>query len=102
MTSEERQIRSRLTKLVAGAGFLRATPAVRVRVCGKPGCRCVRGKKHASLYLEVSQDGKKKQLFISKSYESRVRTWVTQYQRIWNLLEKVSRLHWERIRRREV
>jgi hypothetical protein len=51
--------------------------------------------------LEVSEEGRRRQLFVPKESETKVRAWVEQYWRIWNLLEKISRLYWEKLQRRE-
>ena len=71
------------------------------RTCGKPGCRCNRGQKHVSLYLVASEGGKLRQLFIPKSLEAQARQWVAAYQRVRELLEELSQLHWDKLRRRE-
>lgn len=101
MTVTEREGRSRLNQLIADRGLLRGTLRVCARTCGKPNCKCVRGEKHESLYLVVSEDGKLRHIFVPRSMESDVRVWVEQYQRAQELLENLSQIHREKLRKRE-
>ena len=101
MSPNERERRSRLAQLIHGAGLLRGTLAVRERTCGKPNCRCVKGKRHASLYLVASYEGRVRQLFIPKDWEPQVRRWVQQYQEARKLLEEVSLLYWDKVQKRQ-
>lgn len=101
MSPEERRLRSQLVQLLSGVGLLRATLNPRQKVCGKPGCRCASGEKHAALYVVASEDGKPHQLFVPHSLEPQVRQWVASYQRIRELLEELSRIYWDKLSRRE-
>lgn len=101
LSEQERRVRSELRQLVSRDGFLRGTVSVREKVCGKPNCRCARGKKHRSVYLVASENGKPKQLFIPRALEPQVRRWVETYQRMRELLEELSRLHWDKLRQRK-
>ena len=100
MSARERKWRSRLSQLTHEAALLRGTLAVRERVCGKANCRCAKGEKHISLYLVASHEGRPRQLFIPKDWEPQVRRWVQQYQEARKLLEEVSLLHWDKVRKR--
>ncbi len=101
MTPHERSLRSRLNQLVGQAPFLRGTLSVREITCGKHNCRCARGEKHLTLYLSASQDGKPRQLFVPKSMEEEVRSWVENFRQIRELQEEVSRLYWDKLKKRE-
>lgn len=101
MTATERELRSRLAQLISGGALIRATLTVRERVCGKATCKCSTGEKHASLYLVSRQDGQLRQMFVPKKLETKARQWVEQYQRVQELLEKISEFHWKRIQDRE-
>lgn len=102
MSTAERDLRSRLTKLLHSSGIIRGSLAVRERTCGKPGCRCAtKGKKHTALYLVVSEEGKYRQIFVPKAFEERVRQWVESYADARTLLEELSKLHHEKLRKRE-
>jgi hypothetical protein len=102
MGEKERELRSQLARLVHGSGLIRGTLAVRERTCGKPGCKCTRGEKHVSLYLVAAYEGKSRQVFIPSALEQSVRLWVANYQKVRDLLEEISRLQYERIRKREI
>jgi len=101
MNAQERRSRSALARLATQRGLLRGNLLLRRRVCGKPNCKCTRGELHASLYLVFSEGGKLRQLFIPKTWESRVRLWVQDYHEVRRLLEEVSRLYVEKVRQRE-
>ena len=91
MSKRERDLRSRLAKLIHGAGLVRGTLNAREKVCGKANCKCTRGEKHGALYLVASYGGKLRQLFVPKTSESTTRQWVASYQEAKELLEEISR-----------
>jgi hypothetical protein len=97
-SAPQRNFRSRLTQLVHQALFLRGTLSVRSRQCGKPNCRCVRGRLHTSLYLVQSHGGKLRQLAVPRAWEERVREAVHNYQHMQELIEEISELEWKRLR----
>jgi uncharacterized protein DUF6788 len=90
MSIQERNKRSRLSKLISGRGLLRGTLSTRAITCGKATCKCTRGEKHMYLYLIVSDEGKPTQILIPRSREEEVKRWVWQYQRVQELLEEIS------------
>lgn len=100
MTKEERENRSQLKPYISHRGFVRGTLSVRGRVCGKPNCRCTRGDKHVSLFLTRSKDGKLEQLYIPKQKEGLVRRWVEDYRLVQGLLERISSVYWDRLKRK--
>lgn len=101
MSQVEGALRSRLAQWVRTGEFVRGTVSVRERVCGKPNCRCVRGEKHVSLCLVRSKDGRIEQLHIPEEWEDRARQWVKQYREMRENLEKVSDMHWQRLKERK-
>ncbi len=100
MTAAERHARSQLAQMVSQRGVIRGTLLVRKRRCGKANCRCARGEGHESLFLVISENGRTRQFFVPKDWESRVRQWVADYHRVRNLLEDVSRIFWDKLRHR--
>lgn len=102
MTPKERELRSRLTKLIQTKGLIRGTLSTRANTCGKSSCKCARGEKHAALYLAVSLEGKLQQLFIPQVYETKVRQWIDEYRHAERLLEEIAAIHWDRLKNREV
>ena len=101
MTAAERRTRSQLAQLLSQRGVIRGTLLVRKRKCGKANCRCARGEGHESLFLVISENGRTRQFFVPKDWESRVRQWVADYHRVRDLLEEVSRIYWDKLRNRQ-
>ena len=101
ISPEERTWRSQVARLVSHEVFLRANLEVRERVCGKPNCHCARGEKHASLYAVRTREGTRQQLFVPRAQEEEVRLWVSNYQRLLKLLERISDTAWNRVGKRE-
>jgi len=101
MTKRERESRSRLKPYIGSQGFVRGTLSVRERVCGKANCKCTRGEKHVSLFLTRSKDGTVEQLYIPREKEELARRWVENYRVIQGLLERISSVYWDRLKRRD-
>ena len=101
MSPRERELRSRLAQLINSLGLVRGSLTVREKSCGKPTCHCARGEKHRAPYLTASEEGKLRQLFIPLDLEEQARSWVDNYQRIRQLLEELSQIHWDKLKRRE-
>jgi len=101
MSVQERNFRSKLAQLVHQNGVLRGTLLSRKRVCGKPSCRCAKGHLHESLYLVIREGGRMRQLCVPKDWEATVRQWVQGYHQAQELMEEISRLHWDKVRRRQ-
>jgi hypothetical protein len=102
MSPKERELRSRLTKLIQTKGLIRGTLSMRANTCGKSTCKCARGEKHAALYLMVSREGTPQQLFIPQTYETKVRQWIDEYRHAEQLLEEIAAVHWDKLKNREV
>jgi hypothetical protein len=101
MAAAERRARSQLAQLLSQRGVIRGTLLVRKRKCGKANCRCARGEGHESLFLVISENGRTRQFFVPKDWESRVRQWVADYHCVRDLLEDVSRIYWDKLRHRQ-
>ena len=100
MSGRERGFRSRLTQLIHKDGMLHGTLLSRKRVCGKASCKCAKGHLHESLYLVVSDGGRTRQLYVPKDWEATVRRWVQGYRQAQELMEEISRIHWDKVRDR--
>ncbi len=102
LSRAERHLRSELARLASNEGVIRGTLATRERTCGKPSCGCItRGEKHVSLYLAVSVEGKYRQIYVPRAFEELVRRWVENHSKARELLEELSKLHYEKLRKRE-
>lgn len=101
MSVEERKARSALAQLASRNALMRGSLLVRRRVCGKPNCRCAKGEGHESLYVVIKEKGRTRQLFVPKDWEARVRRWIEDHHRARQLMEEISRLYWDKVRKRQ-
>lgn len=101
MPAEERRLRSQLRKILNDSGLMHGTLIRRRRLCGKPHCRCTRGHKHEGLYVVVTEGGKPRQLYVPPQWEQTVRRWIDAYQKARRLMDEVSRMHWQKVRKRK-
>ena len=72
--------RAKLEAIISARGpLIRGAFGTRARVCGKPGCRCLRGEKHVSKYLSATDGGRVRQVHVPQSDEQHVRESVERY-----------------------
>ncbi len=90
-------------RLVQLGPVLRATLIERFTQCGKGGCKCMRGEKHGpAYYLAVSYaKGKTRQVYVPKELRPVAETWVHNYHQAMTVLEEMSSINLELIRRKE-
>ena len=83
---------------------LRASLIERFTQCGKAGCKCMQGEKHGpAYYLTVSYaKGKTRQVYVPKDLRSLAERWVHNYHQALTVLEEISSINLELIRRKEV
>ena len=101
MSPQERQLRSALHRILSEGGLVHGSLISRQRRCGKSGCRCTRGHLHESLYLIVTEAGKSRQMYVPRNWEAAVRGWIDNYATARGLLNELSTLHWDKVRRRK-
>src|SRR5437867_3114674 len=70
---------------------------VRAR-CGKPGCRCARGKGHPQMRLLYAQDGKRRCKLVRKDDEERIRTAGERYRQLKRALQQLGTLNSKEMR----
>ena len=101
---EQQRLLQRRRKTVAKLGevgeVLRASLLERLTQCGKGGCKCMAGQKHGpSYYLTVSYPkGKTRQIYVSKDLKAVAESWIENYHRVWEALEKISEINLELLR----
>jgi hypothetical protein len=100
MSARERQLRSAINRILSGQGVMHGSLIVRKRVCGKSTCRCARGQLHEGLYLVVTEAGKGRQMYVPRQWEAAVRQWIDQYAQARQIMDDLSRLHWDKVRQR--
>jgi|SRR5215469_5501602 len=99
----ERQLYSRLRKLLSEPGLLRGNLVQMRRTCGKKSCRCHSDpdSKHASLYLGVSIEGKHKMIYVPADWEQRIKDWVDRYSQARTLLQEISAANLKRLQNKK-
>ena len=101
MSPQERRLRSQVNKLLSGQGVLHGSLIRRRRTCGKPNCTCTRGQLHEGLYLVVTEGGRSRQLYVPQEWEQTVQHWIEQYRTARELMDDLSRIHWDKVRHRQ-
>lgn len=89
-SSQERQARSSAVRQVADKPLLRGSLVVMHRTCGKAGCHCQQGEKHAALYLAVRANKKRTMIYIPAALEETAREWIGNGRQVDELLDFVS------------
>ena len=102
LSAKERSILSRIHFLMKDPGVLRANLVQMKRKCGNKNCRCTKGKLHKSWYLYQSKDGKPQMLYIPSKLEKEVREWVKKNKEIRELLDQLSQIYWDKVKKRKV
>lgn len=90
ISSAEREIRSRTTKVMQGEPLVRGCLVTMRRVCGNANCHCACGEKHESQYLSQSRKGQAKLTYIPDVLLPQVRVWIDNYQKVQRWLEEIS------------
>ena len=97
-----RQRKQGLAKLLPPVTeVLRGSLVERYVTCGNPSCKCARGQRHGPMwYLTVTLGrGRTTGGIIAAEQLDRVRTWIENYHRLKDHLEKISEINRELLRR---
>ena len=102
-TRAERMLYSRLRRLLTQPGLLRGNLVEMRRQCGKGGCGCQAdvARRHRSLYLALSVEGKRRMLYVPPAWEGRVRQWTARYGEVRQVLERIARQRLAQVEQRE-
>jgi hypothetical protein len=103
-TAELKQRRSRLLhKLPPLDSVLRGSLIERYKRCGNPNCRCANGPGHGpKYYLSVSYPGRSPQMdYVPRADYEQISQSLNNYTHIRKILEEISEINHELIRRRE-
>ena len=92
-----------LGKLPPLAGILRGSLIERYKPCGKPGCKCAKGRGHGpKFYLSVSFPNLRPQIdYVPQNRLAETKKFLTNYQRAREILEQICEINRELLRRRE-
>src|ERR1051326_4547823 len=82
---------------------LRGSLIERYKRCGKPGCKCAEGPGHGpKYYLSVSRSGLRPQMdYVPQQSHAQVAAFMANYHRAREILEAISEINGELLRRRE-
>jgi hypothetical protein len=83
--------------------ILRGSLIERYKRCGKPGCKCAEGQGHGpKYYLSVSHPGLRPQMdYVPQESHTQIAEFVANYHRAREILEGISEINRELLRRRE-
>jgi hypothetical protein len=92
-----------LRKLPSLLAILRGSLIERYKRCGKPGCKCAKGRGHGpKYYLSVSYPHLRPQMdYVPQEFHAQTKKLLANYQRARGLLEQICEINRELLRRRE-
>ena len=93
-------LRRRLPSLMA---ILRGSLIERYKRCGKPGCKCAKGRGHGpKYYLSVSYPRLRPRMdYVPQEFHAQTKRFLANYQRAREILEEICEINRELLRRRE-
>jgi hypothetical protein len=99
----KRRRKQLLRKLPPLESVLRGSLIERYKRCGKPGCKCAQGPGHGpKFYLSVSYPGRAPQMdYVPQADYAQISGFVANYYRVREILEEISEINRELLRRRE-
>ena len=99
----EKTHQSLLRQLPRLKEILRGSLIERYKRCGKPGCKCADGPGHGpKYYLSVSHPGLRPQMdYVPQEAHPQIAEFVANYHRAREILEAISEINRELLRRRE-
>lgn len=89
---------SKIHQLIDQKKFIKGSFYFLRNKCGKNNCKCTKGEKHISLYIQKNLKGKIKKKLIPKRKWEEVKEMNNRYKDIINLLEEISDYEWEHIK----
>jgi len=92
-----------MRKLPPLDSILRGSLIERYKRCGRPGCKCADGPGHGpKYYLSASFPGRSPQMdYVPQSDFAEVSEHIANYQQVREILEEISEINRELLRRRE-
>jgi hypothetical protein len=99
----KRRRRQLLRKLPPLDTVLRGSLVERYKRCGNPNCRCAQGPGHGpKYYLSVSYPGRSPQMdYVPQADYAQISESVANYAQVRKILEEISEINHELLRRRE-
>lgn len=94
---------ARLKKLAAAKPFIAGTVVEYEKVCGNPKCKCARGEKHKAQHLTYKDENQKTvSVYIPADMLQEVKEWTEEHKRIKELLQQISNLQRDILKRHTV
>ena len=83
--------------------ILRGSLVERYKRCGKPGCKCANGPGHGpKYYLTVSFPKRAPEMeYVPEAFQEQVKQYLENYRKAKEILEELSSINRELLRRRE-
>src|SRR6266446_1303783 len=99
----KRRRRQLLRKLPPLDSVLRGSLIERYKRCGNPNCKCAEGPGHGpKYYLSASYPGRSPQMdYVPQAEHAQVSQCLANYTRVREILEEISEINHELLRRRE-
>jgi len=86
---QRRPLRQRLQAIFQPLPILAGSLVKQYVNCGKPGCRCQRGKKHGPLfYLYLKEQGRSRSLYVPREKVMEIRRQIQNYRHLQKELAK--------------
>ena len=80
---------------------LRGSLVERAVHCGKPSCRCASGQLHTAVYFSVThRGGRTEQISVPRPLIAGVRNGIAVYSKWWEIVEQLSAINRDLLRRR--
>ena len=100
LSQRQKDLLKRLPPLQA---ILRGSLVERYKRCGKPGCKCANGPGHGpKYYLTVSFPKRPPEMdYVPEAFQEKVTEYLENYRKAKEILEELSSINRELLRRRE-
>ena len=102
-TALRRRRKTLLRQLPPLHALLRGSLIERYKRCGKPGCKCAKGRGHGpKYYLSVSRTGARPEMdYVPQASVEQVVQFLANYRRTREILDELCAINRELLRRRE-
>ncbi len=102
-SSLRRRRRALLRRFPNLEAILKGSLIERYKRCGKPGCKCARGRGHGpKYYLSISRTGQRPQMdYVPQEYLDQVQEYLANHRLVREILDEISQINQELLRRRK-
>lgn len=98
-SADERQIQSKIRKIMGQERIIRAGIVKMTRKCGKVNCRCAQGRGHVSYYLSMRVGKGRKMVYVPRNMAVKVKQWVASYKEINKAMDQLSSFSLQQLKR---